>query len=575
MLNIKKPKRIGEILIEMGLITEAQFEGALALGKKTGKRIGEALVDSGIISEDEIARALSSQYGIPFNALENVIIEPHIIKMVPEGLARKHQVLPLSLEENTLIVAMSDPLNVFAIDDLKKTTGCRISPVVSTETYIKEKFNQYYGSGADGGEGTLDEIVKDLSPSNLISIKEEEEEASPENLEKIAGEASIIKLVNTIIFQSVKDKASDIHIEPDIDTLRVRMRLDGILHETINLPSNLHAALVSRIKVLGNLNIAEKRLPQDGRFQLKIGTNDVDFRLSTMPTVFGEKVVLRLLDKSAMILEFDQLTKLPGSLDILKSMIMRPYGMILLTGPTGSGKTTTAYTILNVLNSMDKNIITVEDPVEYRLKIINQVQVNHNIGLTFATVLRNVLRQDPDIVMIGEIRDRETVEIAVHAALTGHRVISTIHTNDAIGTISRLIDMGVEPFLIASSIICVVNQRLIRTICQACKFSYTPEESELKELNFKVKGALPTLYKGKGCVSCKETGYKSRISIFETLVIDKEIQKLILARADNSTIMESATKKGFKSLRYNGLRAVIKGFTTIDEIVKATHDIGE
>jgi type IV pilus assembly protein PilB len=480
-------------------------------------------------------------------------------------------VIPLSLEDDLLKVAMTDPLNVFAIDDLEKTSGYRLSPSIATETEIKKVIAEHYG-GTGAAKGTIDEIAKEIDTLNMDFLKDVED--SPEKLEKITEDASVVKLVNMIISQSVKDKASDIHVEPDIDTLRVRMRVDGILNETANLPLTLHAAVVSRIKVLGNLNIAEKRLPQDGRFQLKIGTNDIDFRLSTMPTVFGEKIVLRLLDKSSMILKFDQLAKPVDSLEMLKSMTLKPYGMILIAGPTGSGKTTTAYTILNVLNTMDKNIITVEDPVEYRLKIINQVQINHNIGLTFATVLRNVLRQDPDIVMIGEIRDRETVEIAVHAALTGHRVISTIHTNDAIGTISRLIDMGVEPFLIASSIICVVNQRLIRTICNECKVSYTPEENELRELNFRIKGTLSTLYKGKGCPVCKESGYKGRLGIFETLVIDKDIQKLILAKADSSTIMENAVKKGFKSLRYNGLRAVIKGYTTIDEIVKATQDIG-
>ena len=572
MLNIKKPKKIGEILIDMGLITDAQFEEALALGKKSGKRLGQALVDSGIVTEEAIAQALSSQYDIPFIKLEGLIIDPQTIKIVPERLVRKHLIIPLSLENDLLKVAMTDPLNVLAIDDVEKIGSYRLSPSITTATDIEKVIIENYGRAA-AAEGTIDEIAKSvntLSPDFSTDI-----EGSPEKLEKIAEDSFVIKLLNRIISQSVKDKASDVHIEPDIDTLRVRMRMDGILHETANLPLTLHAAVVSRIKVLGDLNIAEKRLPQDGRFQLKIGTNDVDFRLSTMPTVFGEKVVLRLLDKSSMILKFDQLTKLQDSLEILKSMILRPYGMILITGPTGSGKTTTAYTILNVLNSMDKNVITVEDPVEYRLKIINQVQINHNIGLTFATALRNVLRQDPDIVMIGEIRDRETVEIAVHAALTGHRVISTVHTNDAIGSISRLIDMGVEPFLIASSIICVVNQRLIRTICNECKVSYTPGENELRELNFRIKGELPTLYKGKGCPACKETGYKGRMGIFETLVINKDIQELILSKADNSTIMEEAVRKGFKNLRYNGLRAAIRGCTTIDEIVKATQVIGE
>ncbi|MFQ5900538.1 MAG: GspE/PulE family protein [Thermodesulfobacteriota bacterium] len=563
-----RAKKLGEILIDKGLITPSQLKDALSAGKKSGARLGESLAKLGIVTEDSIAQALSEQFNIPFAYLENLIIEPHVIKMVPEGLARRHKLIPLSFEAKTLKVAISDPLNVFAVDDLKKVSGCRLSPVISTEKSILNAINEYYGTKG----ATIEDVVKNIGTSELAYLEGGED--VPERLERMAGEASIVKLVNMVISQAVREKASDIHIEPDYDTLRIRMRMDGVLHEVSNLPINLHPAVISRIKVLGDLNIAEKRLPQDGRFQLKIGDSEIDFRLSTMPTVFGEKVVLRLLDKGSTLLKLDELTPLPDSIAPVKTMIFKPFGMILLTGPTGSGKTTTAYTILNILNSMDKNIVTVEDPVEYQLKIINQMQVNPKIGLTFAMALRHMLRQDPDIVMIGEIRDKETAEIAIHAALTGHRVISTIHTNDAVGTISRLLDMGIEPFLISSSVICIVGQRLIRIICPKCKVSYTPDKTVLKKLRLPINHKKPPIfYRGKGCSYCKDMGYKGRMGIFEILVIDNELRNLILTGEDGSVMKHTAIKKGFKILRYQGLRAVIRGHTTVEEVMQATQDI--
>ena len=395
----------------------------------------------------------------------------------------------------------------------------------------------------------------------------------PEKLERLAGEASIIQLVNLMIAQAVMERASDIHIEPDEDTLRVRMRVDGVLHEMTNLALKLHPAIISRIKILGCLNIAEKRLPQDGRFNVKVGNSDIDIRLSTLPTIFGEKAVLRLLNKSAIILKFEELTPLHDTLDILRRMIKMPYGMILLTGPTGSGKTTTAYTILNVINSMDKNIVTVEDPIEYKLKIINQVQVNPKVGITFANALRHILRQDPDIMLIGEIRDKETAEIAIHAALTGHLVVSTIHTNNAVGTISRLLDMGIEPYLISSSIIAIVGQRLIRGICPKCKAQYQPSPALLQELGIPTTERIPTLYKGQGCGVCKGSGLKGRLGIFEVLVVNDEIRKLIIEKRDTNTILAAAIKNGFKTLRHEGIRAIARGYTTIEEILQATQEI--
>ena len=351
------------------------------------------------------------------------------------------------------------------------------------------------------------------------------------------------------------------------------MRIDGILHEAVNLPLKMHPAVISRLKILGELDIAEKRVPQDGRFLMKMGDRDIDIRLSTLPTIFGEKAVMRLLDKSKVILDMESLTPVKGPLEALKKAIKRPYGMILLTGPTGSGKTTTAYTLVNLLNNMERNIVTVEDPVEYHMKVVNQVQVNPRAGLTFANALRHILRQDPDIIMIGEVRDRETAEIAIHAALTGHIVISTIHTNDAAGTISRLLDMGIEPYLVSSSITCIVGQRLVRKICPECRTSYRADTDVLRELGVSFKTRAPLFYRGKGCKACKGTGYRGRIGIFEVLVIDDGIRSLILKKSPASAITEAAVKRGFRALRIQGVKAVIAGYTTVEEVLQATQDI--
>ena len=566
MAVIKKAKKIGELLVDAGLITPSQLEEALNVSQKTGARLGRTLVNMGAVTEEGIARALAQQFNISYISLSGIIIDPQIVRLIPEMLARRYKVIPFAKEGNNLKVAMVDPLNVFAIDDLKKASNCQIFPSVATETEIQNAIDQHYGM-----TGSLNEIAKRLEGTEIELLKGEEE--VPEKLERIASEASVIQLVNLMISQSVMERASDIHIEPDEDTLRVRMRIDGVLHEMSNLSLKLHPAVVSRVKILGNLNIAEKRLPQDGRFNIKIGNSDIDIRVSTLPTMFGEKIVMRLLNKSALLLKLEELTPMQDTLAILKKMVNKPFGMILLTGPTGSGKTTTAYTILNMINSMDKNIVTVEDPIEYHLKIINQVQVNPKVGITFATALRHILRQDPDIVMIGEIRDRETAEIAIHAALTGHLVISTIHTNSAVGTISRLIDMGVEPFLIASAIICLVGQRLIGGVCPKCKVPYQPSPNMLKELGIPVTDKPFTFYRGEGCSMCKGTGLKGRLGIFEVLVINETVRRLIIEKKDVGAILSASMKEGFRTLRYEGLRAVVNGHTTIEEVLQATQEI--
>ena len=422
-------------------------------------------------------------------------------------------------------------------------------------------------------EISLEDMIKRVQASGLELLKGEED--LPEKLEKIAAEASVIQLVDLLVARAIMENASDIHIEPDEDTLRVRLRVDGLLHESINLPLQLHPAVISRIKILGDVNIAEKRIPQDGRFLSKIGGRDIDIRLSTLPTIFGEKAVLRLLDKSAMILDLNHLTPFPETLDVLSRLMKRPFGLILLTGPTGSGKTTTAYTLMNILNTMDKNLVTVEDPVEYHLKRINQVQVNPKAGVTFAGALRHILRQDPDIVMIGEIRDKETAEIAIHAALTGHLVISTIHTNDAVGTVPRLLDMGIEPYLISSAVTCIVGQRLVRKICDSCKQAYDADPVMLKELDPLARENNVKFYKGVGCAACKGNGLKGRLGIFEALVPDDILRSLIVARKDSSVLLASSVSRGFRTLRQEGIRAAAAGYTTIEEIIQATQSVAD
>jgi type IV pilus assembly protein PilB len=567
MAVVKKIMPIGEILIEMGVITRAQLEEALRVGKRTNTRVGNAIVNLGYATEQDIARALGDQYKIPSIILSTTIPDPDALKLIPEAIARRHNLIPVAIEGDSLRVAMIDPLNVFAMDELKKIVSRTIEPLVTTETELAKAIDQYYGMGS-----SLEEMVARVESTDLSLLRGEE--AQPERLEKIAADTSVVQLVNMLISRAVMDGASDIHIEPDGDILRVRMRIDGVLHDTAELPINLHPAIISRVKILGELDIAEKRLPQDGRFFVRVSSRDIDIRLSTLPTIFGEKAVMRLLDKGKMILELDKLTPVSDTLDILKKVVKRPYGMILLTGPTGSGKTSTAYTLLNLMNIPGKNLVTVEDPVEYHLKRVNQLQVNPKVGITFASALRHILRQDPDIVMIGEIRDRETAEIAIHASLTGHVVVSTIHTNDAIGTVTRLLDMGIEPYLVSSAITCVVGQRLIRRICEGCKESDKADLKLLEEMGARLpEGKEFQFYRGKGCTACKGSGFKGRIGIYEVLMLDDEVKEQILSKKGNSAILAAARKGGFKPMRIQGIRLAMGGYTTLEEVLQATQVI--
>jgi len=559
----RKLRPLGEILKHKGIITDGQLAEVLAVGKRTNERVGKVCVSLGYCTEKAVSDALAEQYGLPSVMLSSVIIDPGVMRLVPETVARKYMVIPVSVEGETLKAAMLDPLDVFAIDEMKRITGLNIDPVVTTETEIMKALGQYRAIGS-----SLEEAVSRVKASGAELLKGEEE--IPEKLEKLAGETSVVQLVNHIIAAAVMDGASDIHVEPDEDVLRVRSRVDGLLSETVNLPLKLHAAVLSRIKVLGELDIAEKRLPQDGRFIVKVGSRDIDIRLSTLPTIFGEKAVMRLLDKGALTLDLESLTPLGDTLEAIKRVIRRPHGMILLTGPTGSGKTTTAYTLLNLVNSPEKNLVTVEDPVEYHLKRVNQVQVNAKAGVTFAAALRHILRQDPDILMIGEIRDRETAEIAIHAALTGHLVISTIHTNDAVGTVSRLLDMGIEPYLVASAVSCIVGQRLIRKLCRSCSKPVEADTRLLEGLGIRFQGRAPVFYRGGGCVECKGAGLKGRLAIYEVLLVDEGIRSLILSKATGNALLEEARKKGFRTLRYQGIRTALAGHTTVEEVFQAT-----
>lgn len=564
----KKPftnKKIGDILIDQGLISFEQLKEALEMQKDgSKKRLGEIFVETGVITNEELYEILQYVYETEYVDLSNYVIDPEVISLISEKAALRFKLIPLSKNEDELIIAMANPLDVYAIDFVRDHTKIKkIKSLLASEEDVLNAITNYYELGE------YDDIIEKLGTE--IIFKEEEEEEDSKKLEAISKEAPIIQLVNMLIVQGVKDRASDIHIEPNKKGLLIRLRIDGMLHDIRTLPNKIKSAVTSRIKILAKMDIAERRLPQDGRFQVKFGTREVDLRVSTIPTVLGEKVVLRLLDKSKGLIKLEQLGFIPEQLEQFKSIISKSYGIILLTGPTGSGKTTTLYAALNQVNSKDKNIITVEDPVEYKLDRINQIQIKPKINLTFANALRSILRQDPDIIMVGEIRDSETAQIAVQAALTGHLVFSTLHTNDAASALTRLIDMDVETFLISSSVIGVIGQRLVRVICEKCKEEYIPVEGILSGLNLKSNSnddGKVKLYRGTGCSSCKNTGYYGRTSIYELLVLDEEVRTLIISKASSNIIKDVAIKKGMKTLKDNGLEKAMQGVTTIEEVLR-------
>lgn len=551
-------KKLGEILIEQGLLSLTQLAEALEEQKLTGEKLGEILIKKGLFSPEELERCLTQQSGIAHFDLSNYIIEPEIIKLVPEDFARRYKLVPVFLIENTLTTAMAEPTNVFILDELQRMTKLIVEPVLAPELDIKKALDQYYG-----GSGTLQEIISAIDKSKLAEG------------ERLGEEAPIIKIVNYLILQAVQVKASDIHIEPEEKLLNIRYRVDGILYRQPPLPKDLSPAIISRFKIMAGLDISEKRLPQDGRILMRIGNKDIDFRVSTCPTVHGENVVLRILDKSGLLAGLGSLGFAERELKLFQGLIQSPYGIILVTGPTGSGKTTTLYSALQILNKEDVNILTVEDPVEYQFPGIRQVHVNIKAGLTFASALRSFLRQDPNIIMVGEIRDRETAEIAIQAALTGHLVLSTLHTNDSASTFTRLIDMGLEPFLVSSSILGILAQRLIRRVCEKCKETYTPTDETLRNLGLEDKiGQNLQFNRGRGCKLCSQSGYKGRIGIYELLKVTLSIQELVLKRASADDIRAAAIKEGLSTLRISALEKLLSGLTTPEEVARVTLEQG-
>ena len=589
--------RIGELLLKEKRITPEQLQEALNYQRQNGGKLGYNLIKLGYVKDEEITALLSKQYGVPSIALTQFEIDPSVVKLVPAETAQKYQIVPLSRSGATLTIAMTDPTNVFAMDDIKFMTGNNVEPVVASETAVIDAITKYYGkaaaaasAGTGGGAAAKNEQpgasamelvskgleeMQALAESGDVEVLQEFEEISAEMLAKQGEEAPVIKLVNVILMSAIQKGASDIHIEPYEKELRVRYRVDGILYNIMAPPMKFRDAITSRVKIMSKLDIAEKRLPQDGRIKIRFQDDgqqkEIDFRVSVLPTLFGEKIVMRLLDKSKLMLDMTKLGFEQESLDKFEAAIMRPWGMVLVTGPTGSGKTNTLYSSISRINTPETNIMTAEDPVEFNLVGVNQVQVRENIGLNFAAALRSFLRQDPNIILVGEIRDFETAEIAVKAALTGHLVLSTLHTNDAPSTVNRLMNMGIEPFLVASSLNLVCAQRLVRRICKNCVEPHPTPAAALMQAGFTAEDAKAVVpNKGKGCEKCNNTGYKGRVGLYEVMEVTEDLRELILVGASALELRRKAVDEGMITLRHSGLRKVKEGVTTIDEVVRET-----
>ncbi|MFP5297419.1 MAG: type II secretion system ATPase GspE [Actinomycetota bacterium] len=559
--TVRPAGQLDELLLSRGVITEQQVEEARAHASNRGRSVGRALIDLGFVSEATLVAILAEQLGVEFVDLSEAHIDQSAVAIVNETTARKHNVMPVRFDEDRrLVVAMSDPANVVAVDDIRALTGYDIRTVVATKADVMAALNRFYRLDA-----SADALVQEAAASQEI---EEDLEAALASAG--AEDAPIIKLVNMLISQAISDRASDIHIEPGERDLKVRFRIDGVLHEVMNPPKSVQNGITSRLKIMADINIAERRIPQDGRISVTLQGKQIDIRVATLPTVYGEKIVMRLLDKSSVLLELSDLGFLEDNYRRFEESFRKPYGAILVTGPTGSGKSTTLYATLNILNRPEVNIITVEDPVEYRLAGINQIQTNVKAGLTFAAALRSILRADPDICLIGEIRDRETAQIAIEAALTGHLVLSTLHTNDAPSAVTRLVEMGIEPFLVASSLDCVLAQRLARKLCSRCKEKYTPSEQELIQARFPLEEgeAVPTIYRAVGCTACGNTGYKGRMALHEVMPITEEIERLASERASAEVIGKVAREQGMITLRRDGMEKVKSGLTSIEEILR-------
>jgi general secretion pathway protein E len=563
-------RKLDEILVERGLVRAADIARLLDSERAREQPLGPLLVQQGLITEEDLLEALSEQFGLPYwRKLEEAGIEQLPVAKVPITFYRQQKVFPIACTETGVKVAVSDPLNLQPLDDLAVFLGAPVEPILSSERELMAAINRFF----DRETGSTEQVMQDLEGEDLGAIADEIEET--DDLLDLASEAPVIRLVNSILTQAVRARASDIHIEPFERELKVRYRIDGLLYNTITPPRRLQAAISSRIKVMANLNIAERRLPQDGRIRIRVGEKDVDIRVSVVPTAYGERIVLRLLDKTSVLLGLEEIGMAEAAYAKYSRLIKRSNGIILVTGPTGSGKTTTLYGTLNKINAPELNIITIEDPIEYQLTGIGQIQVNPRIDLTFANGLRSILRQDPDVIMVGEIRDRETAEIAIQASLTGHLVFSTLHTNDAAGAVTRLLDMGVEAFLVSSSVIAIIAQRLVRVICRECRERYRPDPSLLKEVGLERAGDSEFegyFYRGKGCGACFQTGYRGRSGIYELLVIDDNIRSLVMSGADSNVIRRKAIEQGMTTLFRDGITKIIQGTTTVDEVLRVTQE---
>ncbi len=563
----QRRKQLGQILIEEGLVTEKELEEGLAHQAQHGGAIGRVLIDLGVVTDNDILLAIAKQAGMDIIDLEHLEIPKEVVDMVSPSVAQVYRIVPVSFEDGVLTVAMADPLNVNAIDDLRFMLNCDVSGAVSNEGAVNEAIEKYYGAETE----SIADLVKDIDDDDMVEIREGDDIPDISRLEEMASSAPVVKLVNLVLFTAIRDQASDIHFEPFEDEFRIRYRIDGSLLEMQPPPRQLALAIISRIKVMSNLDIAERRVPQDGRIPLSISGNTVELRVSTLPTMFGESVVMRVLDRSVVSLDLDRLGLREEESQAIKDLVDKPNGIILVTGPTGSGKTTTLYSALNYINEVGLKIITTEDPVEYDLDGIIQVPIKEEIGVTYAACLRSILRQDPDKILVGEIRDLETAQIAIEASLTGHLVLSTLHTNDAPGTVTRLIEIGVEAFLLAATVEAVVAQRLVRVICTKCKEEYKPSEDSLMELGLTGDAvAGKTFYYGKGCENCNKTGYRGRTAIYEIMDINSKLRASIIERKSTDVLRNESQASGMRTLRDSGLLKIFDGLTTIEEVVKQT-----
>ncbi len=562
-------RRLGDLLVADGVINKGQLERALEEQRGTREKLGSLLVRLGLVAEDELIGFLSRQYAVPSITLSQLDIDPEVLALVPVAMAKKYEILPIERRGNQLTLAMADPTNVFAIDDVAFLTALEVVAVVAAQSAIRKAIERSY----DTQTAVLAGIMTELEGSAELQVIGDltDTEADAIELKESADEPPLGRLVNLIFVDAIRRGASDIHLEPYEKVFRVRFRIDGVLHEIMTPPKRLEPALISRVKIMASLDIAERRLPQDGRIKLRYHTREIDFRVSTLPTIFGEKTVMRILDKEALQLDLTKLGFDPWSLEHFQKAIHSPYGMILITGPTGSGKTTTLYSAVHTVNSPDVNIMTAEDPVEYNLKGVNQVQINDEIGRTFGAALRSFLRQDPDVILVGETRDLETAQIGIRAALTGHLVLTTLHTNDCPSTIARLLDMGIPPFLVSSSLLLILAQRLGRKVCKDCKEPYDADEDSLVPYGHLPQGlGTCSFYKGKGCATCNFTGMKGRVAIYEVMPVTQEIRDLILRNAPTAEIRDVAVSQGMKTLRQSGLTKVIEGTTTVEEVLRVT-----